>query len=75
MLPAMCIDILASVLIHYMVPESYNILVLKYYNCPLELELPLIGGLVFEKKCAWLSITSIVIPGFFIGYCYRFDKN
>lgn len=48
---------------------------MRYFNYPIELELPLFAGIQYQKKCSWISIISVVLPGFFIGYCYRVDKN
>jgi hypothetical protein len=74
LLPCALLDVIVATIIHYTYTESYNVLTLKYFNYPLELEIPLFA-VQFERKCAWISIISVLLPGFFIGYCYRVDKN
>lgn len=67
-------DCVLATIAHFVNVESYNVLTLKYVNCPLELQLPLMQ-LQLDKNCAWISLISIVIPGLFIGLNYRFDRN
>ena len=63
-----------SILIYIKADYSYNILALQYFNLPSEIELPIFAD-SFQRKCVWISILNVLLPGLFIGYCYRFDKN
>lgn len=37
MIPCVLMDIIVTLIIHFVESESYNVLTLKYLNCPLEL--------------------------------------
>ncbi|KAM3136000.1 hypothetical protein pb186bvf_011805 [Paramecium bursaria] len=74
MVPIMLVDIFLAILVHFTQYQSYNILTLKYLNCPLEIVVPLFE-LQFSKNCAWISLFNIAIPGLLCGLSYRFDRN
>ena len=64
-----------ALLAHYKLnTESYDILVLMHFNFPLELEMPLFGT-IFNKRCSWVSIINIILPGLVIGYALRYDRT
>ena len=52
---------------------SYNIELLNLFNNPFFLQIPTINP-VPNQKCSWLFISSLVFPGIFLSYLYRFDK-
>ncbi|CAD8184203.1 unnamed protein product [Paramecium octaurelia] len=68
------LDGTAASLIYFTSDASYNSLTLKKLNCPIELQLPLLE-LQYDRSCAWISLFSIAIPGLYMGFTYRFDKN
>jgi hypothetical protein len=74
LLPCALLDALTAIIAHYVENESYDILVLKHFNYPLVLELPLFQ-VIYDKKCSWVSIINIVLPGLVIGYNLRFDHS
>lgn len=41
LLPSCACDVIMATISHYVYPESYNILVLQYFNLPMELAIPL----------------------------------
>ncbi|KAL4473823.1 hypothetical protein ABPG74_022687 [Tetrahymena malaccensis] len=67
-------DIVTAILIHYSQSQSYDSLILAKANYPFELQIPSFKH-ILDKKCAWIAITSIVLPGFFLQYLHRFDKS
>lgn len=68
------LDGTAVSVIYFTTKQSYNSLTLKILNCPIELQLPLLE-LQYDRSCAWISLFSIAIPGLYMGFTYRFDKN
>ncbi|CAD8110084.1 unnamed protein product [Paramecium sonneborni] len=68
------LDSTAASIIYFTTKQSYNSLTLKILNCPIELQLPLLE-LQYDRSCAWISLFSIAIPGLYMGFTYRFDKN
>ncbi|KAL4470153.1 hypothetical protein ABPG72_009078 [Tetrahymena utriculariae] len=67
-------DTVTAILIHYSQSQSYDSLILAKANYPFELQIPSFKH-ILDKKCAWIAITSIVLPGFFLQYLHRFDKS
>jgi hypothetical protein len=29
----------------------------------------------YGNKCGWVSVLTVLYPGFFIGYCLRYDES
>ena len=50
------IEVIAAVIIYYVVGQSYNTILLNNFNNPMFLQLPTIS-LVLNQKCAWLPVT------------------
>jgi hypothetical protein len=73
-MPCAVLDAVSAIIAHYAENESYDILVLKHFNYPLVLEVPLFQ-MVYDKRCSWVSIINILLPGLVIGYNLRFDKS
>lgn len=74
LLPCAILDTVSAIISLYLEEESYDILVLRHFNYPLVLEIPLFQ-LIYNKKCSWVSIINIVLPGLVIGYNLRFDSS
>lgn len=66
------IDILSAIINHYDSAENYNNTVLKYFNYPFELQSPLFHWQI-DRKCTWISILSIILPGLVLSYTLRYD--
>ena len=54
--------------------DSYNHAILNEVNNPFELQLPTINA-VYNQKCSWLPVTSILYPGVLMSYMRRFDSS
>jgi hypothetical protein len=54
--------------------DSVNSIVLNELNSPLLFQVPTINR-VYNEKCSWLSVTSIVFPSALISFLRRFDKS
>lgn len=74
LLPCALLDAITAIVSHFIESESYDVLVLKRFNYPLVLELPLFEVL-YDKRCSWVSIMNIILPGLVIGYNLRVDKS
>ncbi len=74
MLSCAALDGICGLIIHYLNDQSYDILVLKDFNYPIEFQLPMLQT-VFDKRCAWISVANVILPGLMISYSIRFDKN
>lgn len=66
-------EVVAGLIIHYVVGVSYNNLVIQLFQSPLVIVFPSITH-QFYRKCAWLPVTNLIFPGLFISYLRRFDK-
>lgn len=58
-------DTLTAILIHYSQSESYDSLILAKANYPFEIQIPSFKH-ILNKKCAWIAMTAIILPGFFL---------
>ena len=72
MIPCAIIDILSAIITHYDSTGNYNNMVLKYFNYPFELQSPLFHWQI-DRKCAWISILSVILPGLVLSYTLRYD--
>lgn len=68
------IEIVAGLIVHYVIKTSYNNLVIQMFESPLVVAFPSITPELY-RKCAWLPLTNILFPGLFISYLRRFDKS
>lgn len=68
------IEIIAGLIVHYIIKASYNNLVIQMFESPLVVAFPSITP-GFYRRCAWIPLTNILFPGLFISYLRRFDKS
>lgn len=68
------VEMVFVILINFVIEVSYNNIILNEFNNPFELQVPTINA-VYNQKCAWLPITSIVYPGMLMSYMRRFDTS
>ncbi len=68
------IEMIFVFIIHFVFKTPYSSLVLNTFNVPLQLQVPTINA-VYNQKCAWLSINSIIYPGMLMYYVRRFDTS
>jgi hypothetical protein len=64
------IEIIIALCIHYIIGESYNILIFNNFNNPLEIQLPTITK-VIDTRCSWIPVTEVIFPGIFLSYTRR----
>ncbi|KAM3146053.1 hypothetical protein pb186bvf_001710 [Paramecium bursaria] len=74
LMSCMILDCAAGTLIHYTKEQSYDQLVQKNFNYPVELQIPLFTS-IYEKKCAWISVFNVILPGLVLSYLIRFDLS
>lgn len=70
----MSLLIIIGILIYYVTGISYNSLFINDYNYPLEMQVPTINP-VYYQKCAWLPINSLAYPGMLLSFLRRFDSS
>ncbi len=68
------LELIVVVVIYIEEGVSYNNLFLNNYNFPLQMQFPTLNP-VYNQKCAWLPITTIVFPGMLLSYLRRFDSS
>jgi hypothetical protein len=68
------IEIIAGLIVHYIIKASYNNLAIQMFESPLVVTFPSITP-EFYRKCTWIPLTNILFPGLFISYLRRFDKS
>ena len=68
------LQIIVGVFVHYVFKLSYNNYIINYFQSPVMLVMPSITHELY-RQCAWLPITSVLLPGLFLSYLRRFDKT
>lgn len=68
------LEIIAALIIYYVVGQSYNTILLNNFNNPMFIQLPTLG-VVLNQQCAWLPVTEIIFPGIFISYLRRYLRS
>ena len=64
---------IVSIILHYVLPRSYNDYASEL-SSPLFITLPDLINNLF-KKCSWLPVLDVIIPGVLLSYLRRYDEN
>ena len=68
----LAVEIVVGLFVHYIIGLSYNNYVINLFQNPLMLLLPSITPQLY-RRCAWLPITSVLLPGLILSFLRRFD--
>jgi len=60
--------------VHYVFKISYNNYIINIFQSPIIFVMPSITHELY-RKCAWLPISAVLIPGLILSYLRRFDKT
>lgn len=64
---------LIAVILHFILPRSYNDYASEL-SSPLFIEVPDLVDNLF-KKCSWLPVVDIIIPGVLLSFLRTYDNN
>lgn len=70
---SVCSVTLIAVVLHFILPRSYNDYASEL-SSPLFIEVPDLVDNLF-KKCSWLPIVDIIVPGVFLSFLRTYDQN
>ncbi len=65
------IEVVVALIIHYVVKQSYNSILLNDFNNPMFLQLPTITKNL-NQQCAWIPVTEVIFPGMVLSYLRRY---
>ena len=67
-------EAIVGVVVHYVLHLSYNNYIINTFQNPIILVIPSITPQLY-RSCAWLPITSVLLPGLLLSYLRRFDHS
>lgn len=70
---SVCFVTIVAVVLHFVLPRSYNDYASEL-SSPLFIEVPDLVNNLF-KKCSWLPVVDIIVPGVFLSFLRTYDDN